>query len=102
MSDLQKLALEAAEAEAARKARPADGGPAFPVAYWDRDQMRFVNDGMSLRDHFAEAAMPLAMRRVEQHYRSEIGRLIWTDDDWESIAQHAYKMADAMLKAREQ
>jgi ribonuclease I len=66
-----------------------NGGPAFPMA---------ANEyaghgpcwGMTLRDYFAAKAMqgvftsPIASSEVEQDY----------------IAMHAYRMADAMLRAR--
>lgn len=65
------------------------GGPAFPelgnVGYhsdWQNES------GMTLRDYFASKAMqsiPLAIDNQEQHL----------------IATAAYRMADAMLKARE-
>lgn len=33
------------------------GGPAFPVAYWDKDQMRFLDTGVTIRDYFAAKAL---------------------------------------------
>ena len=44
-------------------------------------------DGMTLRDYFAAKALPFLMAAYE---------------DMDAIAGVAYKMADAMLKAREQ
>lgn len=61
------------------------GGPAFPSP---TDGM-LVNEGMTLRDYFAAKAMQsmcLAVRR---------------EQDVEIIPEAAYRMADAMLKARE-
>jgi hypothetical protein len=43
-------------------------------------------DGMTLRDYFAAKALPFLMSAYE---------------DMDAIAGVAYKMADAMLKARE-
>jgi hypothetical protein len=54
-----------------------DGGPAFPDDRWQA--------GMTLRDYFAAAAI------------NEVG---WNNDINNSAAM-AYKIADAMLKARE-
>ena len=57
---------------------------------------------MSLRDYFAAKAMPLAMARLRENYNKDIGdEWAWKHDDWEFIAEHAYSMADAMMKARE-
>jgi hypothetical protein len=54
------------------------GGPAFPIEQHDKD-------GMTLRDYFAAQAM----QGLAQKYSHE--------DD---ISRNAYKIADAMLKAR--
>ena len=48
--------------------------------------------GMTLRDYFAAKAM--------QNFRDQIGSQ--SDQEWfDQIAKGAYRMADAMLKARE-
>jgi hypothetical protein len=57
------------------------GGPAFPHITED------VRDGMTLRDYFAAKAM----QAMTQKYSHE-----------GDVSRNAYKMADAMLKAREQ
>jgi hypothetical protein len=68
-----------------------DGGPAFP-----RDHAHDGHNGMTLRDHFAAKAMPVVhaeyMVLKEGHSMSL--------HDYEDIAADAYKLADAMLKAR--
>ncbi len=68
------------------------GGPAFPApdlgehdfgqrgAYW----------GMTLRDYFAAKAM-----------QGFCSGSFWSETDNDDCASAAYKMADAMLKARE-
>jgi hypothetical protein len=57
--------------------------PAFPIGSGDmRDPT-----GMTLRDYFAAKALPFLMSAYK---------------DMDAIAGVAYKMADAMLKAREQ
>jgi hypothetical protein len=74
------------------------GGPAFPVAMWCTDQMRYIDDGMTLRDYFAAKAMQAfiandnLLRSAIEHYSggSEM-----------SVALLSYDQADAMLKARE-
>jgi hypothetical protein len=55
--------------------------PAFPSGYYVPE-----NQGMTLRDYFAAKALPFLMSAYE---------------DMDAIAGVAYKMADAMLKARE-
>lgn len=67
-----------------------NGGPAFPVNsdnYAPPDSA-----GMSLRDYFAAKAMQGFVSSYEE------GQVTCSLDD---IALDAYKMADAMLKARE-
>lgn len=60
------------------------GGPAFPGLHPSED-CRFNDPGMTLRDYFAAKAMAVCpLHQIE------------SKADW------AYRMADAMLKAREQ
>lgn len=60
-----------------------DGGPAFPTPAGIQH-----NDGMTLRDYFAAAAL--------QGLMADGGGTSWDDD-----AKAAYRAADAMIKARE-
>jgi hypothetical protein len=60
---------------------PADGGAAFPVAH-----SYLIQSSMSLRDYLAAKAM----QALAQKYSHE-----------GDISRNAYKIADAMLKARE-
>jgi len=61
-----------------------DGGPAFPSTIID-DSLHV--GGMSLRDYFAAKAIQGMMaNNWNTNY-----------DDW---AKHAYRLADAMIKAR--
>ncbi len=63
------------------------GGPAFPVAYGGGRI-----EGMTLRDYFAAKALQgLLVATVTPI-------TVWSQDD---VAETAYKMADAMLKARQ-
>jgi len=66
---------------------PKKGGPAFP--HIDSGCGRF-EEGMTLRDYFAAKAMQAELT----------GRHI-TPDATPFIAERAYQMADAMLKARQ-
>ena len=63
-----------------------NGGPAFPA----HPSALGDHDGMSLRDYFAAKAMQAALA----HGAS-------TSTSLAEIAWASYKMADAMLKARE-
>jgi hypothetical protein len=62
------------------------GGPAFPTPRYERGDMYSL--GMTLRDYFAAKAMQ--------------AWLVGVDEPGEGrCADFAYRMADAMLKARE-
>ena len=60
------------------------GGPAFPGLH-PSAECRFKEDGMTLRDYFAAKAM----QAMVQKYSHE-----------GDVSRNAYKIADAMLKAR--
>jgi len=60
--------------------------PAFPLHNHGVQTLGMHISGMSLRDYFAAQAMPYLMSAYE---------------DIDAIAVVAYKMADAMLRARE-
>ena len=62
-----------------------DGGPVFPC------EIGTTSKGMTLRDYLAAKAMEVDYTLAKN----------FTDPDWRyGIALDAYKMADAMLKAR--
>jgi len=67
-----------------------NGGPAFPKQphRLTNGMLEGNNEGMSLRDWFAAKAMQGMLQR--------------TDEYAELIARASYRMADAMLKAREE
>jgi len=70
-----------------------NGGPAFPVVgengpYGEGD---FITVGMSLRDYFAAKAMQAMFNFPD-----------YKDWSYFAISTHAYKLADAMLKASEE
>jgi hypothetical protein len=59
----------------------------------DKDFIHFAQAGMTLRDYFAARAL--------QNFRDQIGSQ--SDQEWfDQMAEGAYRMADAMLKARKQ
>ena len=61
------------------------GGPAFPVLHWISGESTGAEEGMTLRDYFAAKAM----QAMAQKYSHE-----------GDVSRNAYKIADAMLKAR--
>ena len=66
---------------------------AFPASdTFDRDSKH----GMDLRDYFAAKCMPIVHKMIEHNHNNNL------DGDFESMADMAYGMADAMMKAREQ
>ena len=80
---------------------PTDGGPAFPLHAhdWHKEvsDRGYVNHdftmGMSLRDYLAAKAM-------QGDWAAEVAGA--NGETMEDSARRYYKMADAMLKAREQ
>ena len=68
-----------------------DGGPAFPTPAGIQH-----NDGMTLRDYFAAAALQGLLGNSEFHVETDVESEIPN-----AIATYAYQAADAMLKARE-
>ena len=73
-----------------------NGGPAFPR---DRIQTQeggmIISDGMTLRDYFAAKALPVAWEAYDKGYTS-----YESEDVTTGITEHAYQLADAMLRAR--
>lgn len=66
--------------------------PAFPVLIVDRPKELIHQNGMTLRDYFAAKAM--------QPFLDQLG--CRADQRWfDEVAEGSYKMADAMMKARE-
>ena len=66
---------------------PTDGGAAFPVAH-----SYLIQSGMSLRDYLAAKAM-------QGDWAAEVAGA--NGETMEDSARRYYKMADAMLRARE-
>ena len=63
---------------------------AFPIDYNTASIDKW--QGMDLRDYFAAKAMPAMF--IE-------GCFLFDDDSYDEVAKHSYRMADAMMKARE-
>ena len=68
------------------------GGPAFPTS-WPFDKDVNHDEGMTLRDYFAAKAIQGYLASFDPH-----GEPV---EFATKIAEDAYAMADAMLKARE-
>ena len=70
-----------------------NGGPAFPFTEHNHDGSVYHQHlGMTLRDYFAAKAMQVDYKLASN----------FSDPEWRvGVAHDAYKMADAMLKARE-
>lgn len=79
------------------------GGPAFPcmppqdTAAGSAVGYPHPDSGMTLRDYFAARAMVVYATENYAHGRDTGDGCEWTDED---IAVWAYKLADAMIKAR--
>lgn len=67
-----------------------NGGPAFPTSF-NKDYPTEIVGGMTLRDYFAAKAMQGAISSIAYHAKPSAG----------DVAAYAYKVADAMLRARE-
>jgi hypothetical protein len=74
-----------------------DGGPAFPLQH-NMFRKYELNDGMSLRDYFAGQALGESLGVISALV---CGYTESARDEAERIANAAYLVADAMLKARE-
>jgi hypothetical protein len=65
------------------------GGTAFPAQVWDENSLLQHTEGMTLRDYFAAKAMEAKGFTVRPY------------DTTDEVAKDCYRMADAMLKARQ-
>jgi len=68
--------------------------PAFPKSdiALDSGQVLYRESGMTLRDYFAAKAMHGTLFHIEK---------VLKQDEMQGLANMSYRMADAMLKARE-
>jgi len=79
--------------------RDTTGGPAFPVVF---EHMECTSEqmGMNLRDYFAAAALSGGLEQgVEHDMAADPYRKAWWHPPMK-LAERAYEIADAMLKAR--
>ena len=80
------------------------GGPAFPIPLLPGQSWQGMApcDGMTLRDYFAAKAMQgeLASMRVLEGGVCGLALDI-SDETLDRLTRHYYRIADAMLKARE-
>lgn len=78
-----------------------NGGPAFPWVTCGAEGyigQGGANEGMTLRDYFAAAALPPILASTE--WREKPGPKEW-QDRMQKVAESAYAIADAMLAERE-
>lgn len=76
--------------------------PAFPVVGHLTDDLKMMGQlhhGMTLRDYFAAKVLPAIYTEFWAGVRG--GECGVTPDWREGVSRDAYKLADAMLKARE-
>jgi hypothetical protein len=95
------------------------GGPAFPATQVEggcdgigKKDGVWHFPGMTLRDYFAAKALPICYQNYMHDYfhpdhqnhedRDSSNRGEFMGEDKNAIAELAYEMADAMLRAREQ
>jgi hypothetical protein len=78
---------------------------AFPKTKADSFEQH--QEGMDLRDYFAAKAMPLAFKVWENYHQSDENDATYKTSNFQAdgnylelIANTAYQMADAMMKAR--
>jgi hypothetical protein len=72
------------------------GGPAFPSAQLDTTTLTYKYvEGMTLRDYFAAKALESIL------YMDRGSGIIGVNNHEHYCAKDAYRVADAMLKARE-
>ena len=80
--------------------------PAFPterIGVESGEVLTYQEEGMTLRDYFAAQALPTAVKINTMQYNIEFKReWCWDDEEDAAFAASvAYKLADAMMKARD-
>ncbi|MCA8145458.1 hypothetical protein [Burkholderia vietnamiensis] len=72
---------------------------AFPVTDFDLNGNRQTSQskGMALRDYFAAAALGSVLMRTPPDFQAPDG-----ETPQEAVARHAYAIADAMMKVRDE
>ena len=57
--------------------------------------------GMDLRDYFAAQAIPIAFQMLNKEFNLlEEGAWTWHEQDFRTLSERAYRMADAMMDTR--
>ena len=57
--------------------------------------------GMDLRDYFAAQAIPIAFQMLNKEFNLlEEGAWTWHEQDFRTLSERAYRMADAMMITR--
>jgi hypothetical protein len=57
--------------------------------------------GMTLRDYFAAQAIPIAFQMLNKEFNLlEEGAWTWHEQDFRTLSERAYRMADAMMDTR--
>lgn len=87
-----------------------DGGPAFPPPVvqdsngaWQESTAYGLQVGMSLRDYFAAKVMQGELAAMQDHEAGGSGLpLDVSNDSLVRLTQHYYRVADAMLVARQE
>ena len=57
--------------------------------------------GMELRDYFAAQSIPIAFQMLNKEFNLlEEGAWTWHEQDFRTLSERAYRMADAMMDTR--
>ena len=100
-NEIERRAKQRKEAVRAtiNKGKTMNNQPAFPSLHWVAPQGHSANEnpqGMTLRDYFAAKALTtMFYPAIMESIRTDV------DLNCDKVAEFAYDMADAMLKARE-
>ena len=80
---------------------------AFPFNFRDKETQLVVEPGMDLRDYFAAKAIPISYQIWKDYFFSDENDSTYKTSSFEMdeeypnlIADTAYELADAMMKAR--
>ena len=61
-----------------------------------------MNEGMTLRDYFAAQSIPIAFQMLNKEFNLlEEGAWTWHEQDFRTLSERAYRMADAMMDTRQ-
>jgi hypothetical protein len=77
----------------------ANDQKAFPAPYWDVDQMRYLNQGLTKRELFAAMALQGFCANPAVFATNPMSGWNLVNCDEEQLAKYCNKMADALLSA---